>query len=112
MQISPKLLAVSLQPQSSQQIIRDLKSVNVFDLMSLLMVCSTIVLVTATCNYLSKVIRPPIKSSETDRLPCRNCQYFNSNYHLKCAVRPTDVLTERALECRDYETINLGATNT
>jgi hypothetical protein len=112
MQISPKLLAVSLQPQSSQQIIRDLKSVNVFDLMSLLMVCSTIVLVTATCNYLSKVIRPPIKPSETDRLPCRNCQYFNSNYHLKCAVHPTDVLTERAIECRDYETTNLGTTNT
>jgi hypothetical protein len=112
MQVAPKLLAVSLQPQSTQQTPRDLKFINALDLMSLLMVCSTILLVTATCNYLSKVIRPQIKSSEMDKLPCRNCQFFNSNYHLKCAVRPTDVLTERAIECRDYETTNLRATNT
>lgn len=104
MQLAPKLLAVSLQPQPKQPIARDLKSVSVFDLMSLLTVCSTIVLVTATCNYLSKVIRPPIKASEPQKFPCRNCQFFNSNYHLKCAVRPTDVLTDNAIDCRDYET--------
>jgi hypothetical protein len=113
MQFTPKLLAVSLQSQQqSQPIARDAKSLNFFDLMTLLMVCSTIVLLTATCNYLSKVIRPSIKSSETDKLPCRSCQYFNSNYHLKCAVRPTDVMTDRASDCRDYETIDSRLTNT
>jgi hypothetical protein len=104
MQVAPKQLAVSFQYPTSQPVVREPKSINVFDLMSLLMVCSTIVLVTAVCNYLSKVIRPQVKiSSETDNFPCRNCQYFNSNYHLKCAVRPTDVLTDRAIDCRDYE---------
>ncbi len=114
MQFTPKLLlAISLQyPQQSQPIARNAKSIDFFDFVTLLMVCSTIVLLTATCNYLSKVIRPPIKSSETDKLPCRSCQYFNSNYHLKCAVRPTDVMTDRALECRDYETIDSRLTNT
>jgi hypothetical protein len=112
MQVAPKLLAVSFQNQASSQIARDFKSVTVFDLISLLMVCSTIALVTATCNYLSKVIRPPIKASEADRLPCRSCQFFNSNYHLKCAVHPSDVLTERAIDCRDYENPNLKETNT
>jgi hypothetical protein len=103
MQIAPKLLAVSIQSQSSQQLARDVKSITLFDLMSLLVVCSTILVITATCNYLSKVMRPPIKSSEKDKLPCRNCQYFNSNYHLKCAVHPSDVLTDRASDCRDLQ---------
>jgi hypothetical protein len=103
MPIAPKLIAVSFQSQSSQQLARDVKSITLFDLVSLLAICSTILVITATCNYLSKVIRPPIKSSEKEKLPCRDCQYFNSNYHLKCAVRPSDVLTERAIDCRDLE---------
>jgi len=34
--------------------------------------------------------------------PCPSCQFFSKNVYLKCAVRPTDVLTDRAIDCADY----------
>jgi hypothetical protein len=36
------------------------------------------------------------------RVPCRNCRYFSNNFYLKCAVRPSDALTERATDCSDF----------
>ena len=36
------------------------------------------------------------------QVPCKNCQFFSNNRLLKCAVHPTTVLTERALNCSDY----------
>lgn len=36
------------------------------------------------------------------RVPCKNCRYFSSNFYLKCAVRPSDALTERAVDCSDF----------
>lgn len=37
------------------------------------------------------------------QIPCRNCQFFKENQYLKCAVHPTIVLTQQALNCRDYQ---------
>ena len=34
--------------------------------------------------------------------PCENCEFFNNNYFLKCAVHPTTALTIQALNCSDY----------
>ncbi|MEH2108753.1 hypothetical protein [Nostoc sp.] len=34
--------------------------------------------------------------------PCKNCQFFNNNYFLKCAVNPAIALTKQALNCSDY----------
>jgi hypothetical protein len=36
------------------------------------------------------------------KVPCRNCHYFSHNHHLKCAVQPSIVLTEEAINCTDY----------
>lgn len=36
------------------------------------------------------------------RIPCRHCRYFANTLYLKCAVRPYDVFTERAIDCSDY----------
>lgn len=36
------------------------------------------------------------------RVPCKNCQFFSSNFYLKCAVRPSDALTDRAVDCTDF----------
>lgn len=36
------------------------------------------------------------------QVPCRKCQYFTGNFYLKCAVRPLDVLTKKAINCSDY----------
>lgn len=37
------------------------------------------------------------------RVPCRNCRFFGNNPYLKCAINPSIVLTEQALECSDYQ---------
>lgn len=39
-------------------------------------------------------------------IPCINCQFFANNAHLKCAVHPYIVLTEKALNCFDYRPKN------
>ncbi len=36
------------------------------------------------------------------KAPCTNCRYFSDNVYLKCTVRPTDVLTDRAVDCHDF----------
>jgi hypothetical protein len=38
-----------------------------------------------------------------DQHPCKNCQFFNNNYYLKCAVHPSTALTKEALNCSDYK---------
>lgn len=39
----------------------------------------------------------------SQQIPCANCQYFNNNPYLKCAVNPHDALTEKALSCTEYK---------
>lgn len=36
------------------------------------------------------------------QIPCFNCQYFNSNPHLQCAVQPSRALKKDAVSCPDY----------
>ena len=35
-------------------------------------------------------------------IPCRSCQYFCHNPYLNCAIHPSLVLTDRAIDCPDY----------
>jgi hypothetical protein len=44
-----------------------------------------------------------IKRKKQCSIPCRTCQFFSNNTHLKCAVQPTLVLTEEAKHCPDYD---------
>lgn len=34
---------------------------------------------------------------------CRNCEYFNNDYILQCAVNPSIAGTQAALDCKDFE---------
>lgn len=43
-----------------------------------------------------------INIKHLNRVPCRNCRFYSNNVHLKCAVNPSIVLTEQALDCSDY----------
>ncbi len=43
-----------------------------------------------------------INIKHLNRVPCRNCQFYSNNVHLKCAVNPSIVLTEEAFNCTDY----------
>jgi hypothetical protein len=42
------------------------------------------------------------RSQKMHRIPCADCQFFTSDYHLKCTVHPSDALTEEAIDCHDY----------
>ena len=35
--------------------------------------------------------------------PCRKCQFFDENNYLNCAVHPSVVLTNQAVNCPDYD---------
>ncbi|MDX2097365.1 MAG: hypothetical protein SFW36_06275 [Leptolyngbyaceae cyanobacterium bins.59] len=43
----------------------------------------------------------------SQKVPCRNCRFFNQNFYLKCAVHPTMVLTEEAKQCSDFDPVAL-----
>ncbi|HEY9906301.1 MAG TPA: hypothetical protein V6D18_01680 [Thermosynechococcaceae cyanobacterium] len=45
------------------------------------------------------------RSRQMHQIPCANCQFFTSDYHLKCTVHPSIALTEDAIGCRDHEAI-------
>ncbi|MBD2561312.1 MULTISPECIES: hypothetical protein [Nostoc] len=36
------------------------------------------------------------------KLPCKNCRFYSNNHYLKCAVNPSIVLTEEAVNCSEY----------
>ncbi|WP_233744169.1 hypothetical protein [Leptodesmis sichuanensis] len=48
-----------------------------------------------------------VRTREMHQIPCANCQFFTSNYHLKCTVHPSRALTEAAIDCPDYEPTGL-----
>ena len=35
-------------------------------------------------------------------IPCRNCQFFDNNNYLTCAVQPVIVMSSEAIDCSDY----------
>lgn len=41
------------------------------------------------------------------QIPCANCQYATSSYHLKCSVQPTVAFSEQAITCQDFEPGNI-----
>ena len=47
-----------------------------------------------------KEIAINIKSLE--KIPCKNCKFYSNDPHLKCAVNPSSVMTEKAVDCSDY----------
>ncbi len=36
------------------------------------------------------------------QIPCRTCRFFTNNQYLKCAVHPSTVLKQQAINCPDY----------
>jgi hypothetical protein len=52
---------------------------------------------------LPKAIRKkPLELNRPQKVPCRSCRFFSSNPYLKCAIHPTSVLTDRAIDCSDF----------
>ena len=54
-----------------------------------------------------KVVRGQFYLSQPfHKIPCTNCQYFNNNLYMKCAVQPSIVLSENAKDCTDYQPLD------
>ncbi|MEH2434005.1 MAG: hypothetical protein V7K25_07085 [Nostoc sp.] len=61
-------------------------------------------------SYVSKAVQKAAQDKDEivsikhlDQHPCKNCQFFNNNHYLKCAVQPSAALTKEALNCSDYK---------
>ncbi|MCC5620567.1 hypothetical protein [Nostoc sp. CHAB 5715] len=61
-------------------------------------------------SYASKAVQDAaqdkheiVSIKHLEQHPCKNCQFFNKNHYLKCAVQPFAALTKEALNCSDYK---------
>lgn len=43
-----------------------------------------------------------LTTSSLHKLPCCKCQYLSHNKYLPCAVNPSVVFTDEAVNCQDY----------
>lgn len=74
-----------------------------------IVVCLAIYLVSIFV-FLTVCIGSPIRKflttqrlkQHSQRFPCGSCHYFSQEAALKCAVRPIEVMTEDAHNCRDF----------
>lgn len=56
-------------------------------------------------QIISELDRAKIQSISifpVSQTPCKNCKFYISNFYLKCAVHPSEVLTKQARHCVDY----------
>jgi hypothetical protein len=53
--------------------------------------------------YLFNRKQKSFRGNLPEKIICSDCQYFNNNHFLKCALHPGTVLTEQAIDCRDYD---------
>lgn len=50
-----------------------------------------------------KTVQNQIPASNAfNQIPCRQCRFFTNNHYLKCAVHPSNVLKQQAINCPDY----------
>ena len=67
---------------------------------------STIAILTAaavsTYAFVSKERQKSSIQKSYEKSPCNNCKYFDRNHYLNCAIHPTTVRTEAAIDCIDY----------
>ena len=55
-------------------------------------------------SHLPKISRDKhLSLKRHSKIPCRSCQFYSNNPYIRCAIRPTDALTEQAIDCSDYK---------
>lgn len=55
-------------------------------------------------SFLDRKMVFPTNTSH--KLPCKNCRFYSNNNYIKCAVKPSIVLTPEAMNCSEYSPIN------
>jgi hypothetical protein len=103
MEIQSGSISSAIPSNSSAQIYQPNKSSSTLNIPFLLALGFGIILLVATYNYLVKIIKSAVYVESVSKFPCGRCRYFNNNYYIKCAIHPSNVLTERSVDCRDYQ---------
>lgn len=102
MKIQSGSISIDVPSNSSAQIYQPNKSSSTLNTPSLLAFGFGIILLVASYNYLVKIIKLAVYVKSANKFPCNRCRYFNNNCYIKCAIHPSNVLTERSFDCRDY----------
>ncbi len=68
------------------------------------LICAAVALVTIFLhpNFRKAVLNRMFPIKYNHRIPCNNCKYFKNNRYLQCAIHPTKVLSQEAINCPDY----------
>jgi hypothetical protein len=60
----------------------------------------------AIYEHFSKRNKPSLSPKLSAKVLCHECYYFSYNHYVKCALHPDKVLTDQAIDCRDYSSPN------
>ncbi len=71
-----------------------------FPIVSSIAVVTAIVVSTYAC--ISKERQKLHGRARSSKAICHSCEYFNNNLYLNCALHPSTVLTDSAVDCIDY----------
>ena len=84
---------------------RGMETLSTVDTVSLILVSLVILssIAAAIYAYVPKLMQPSFRTKLNDKVLCDRCQYFSHNPYVKCALHPDTVMTERAVDCRDYD---------
>ena len=73
--------------------------------MVLVGIVTIITMSAAIYDLIPKQIQHFFSLNLPSKVPCHKCRYFNPNPYIKCALHPSNVLKEPAVDCRDYDPI-------
>ncbi len=71
-------------------------------LVPICLVAAWAIVVLTVWSLVASIKETADRTRQLHQIPCSQCQYFTSSYHLKCTVHPTKALTEEAIHCADY----------
>ena len=100
-----EIIATATPPSnSSSPIDRGIGNFPMLDATSLILGGLVIIvsIVAAIYARIPKTIQRLSNLKVHPQIQCYDCHYFSPNPYLKCSLHPDTVMTERAVDCRDY----------
>ena len=52
--------------------------------------------------YISKQRQHKFRIGQHQKVACHRCRYFSNNPYVQCALHPNTVMTDGAIDCKDY----------
>jgi hypothetical protein len=102
MEMEAKLIVIqpSNSPNPSQQWVESAAIDPLFPIVSGIAVITAVGVSIYAC--ISKERQKLYRRAADPKALCHSCEYFNNNLYLNCALHPSEVLTESAVDCADY----------